>query len=260
MEQPPTVPPEYPGTRELLRIARGFSCLFWGLPLTLLLFYRALDVAAINRLHVPPHLFGVVLLYVGMGLLYFSGVPSPRWRRTARGGLFAAFLLLYFGPFVHWYATLPCAGFYFTANLFLFAGAVIWFLWAANRLGLLLGILAGNADFAADARICARSVLVLMLVPLLVALGLGAVLSIRYESTVLSEINGIRLVTPVWIQGFFLLPLSLTMLTLWKAKECSLHAVHFPRRSGARPGGRPDSRQIDGGRGGGWEGDNGRGD
>lgn len=221
--------PVFPTTRELLRIARGFSCLFWGLPLTVLLFFRAIDVAFLNQVRMPAYLLGVAVLYFGMGLHYFCGLESPWWRRTARGGLFSSFLLLYFGPFVYWFSSMPRVGVYFVVNLILLMISVMWLLWSASWLSSKLGTLTGDAELAIEARVCAWSVVVLMLIPSVVVVGVSSIMAARYESSLVSEMQGVRLVAPVWVQIFYLLPLSLTMVAVWKAKERSLQALHIAR-------------------------------
>ncbi len=37
----------------LIRVARGFSCVFWGIPLSLLLFSGALDVRLFAHIRMP---------------------------------------------------------------------------------------------------------------------------------------------------------------------------------------------------------------
>ena len=150
---------------------------------------------------------------------------SRAWRRTARSGLFASFLLLYFGPFVYWYASLPRVGWYFTGNLLVLMGSVVLLLWAASKLSSLMGELIGDKELAAEARLCAWSVLVLMFIPAVALTVIGGVMAVRYESSLVSELQGLRLNLPVWVQIFLLLPLSLTMVALWKAKERTLQAV-----------------------------------
>ena len=94
-----------------------------------------------------------------------------------------------------------------------------WLLWSINQLASEIGAMTGDLDLAIEARICAWSVVAFMLIPLVVMTMFSGALAQQYESNLLSEIQGLRNSTPLWVQIFFFLPLSLTMVAAWKAKE-----------------------------------------
>ena len=206
-------------SRRLIPAMRGFSCIFWGMPISILLNVHAIEIAMLGRFCIPSYLVGMLMITIGMAFLYFARMESVFWGKTSRGGLLASCILISFGPFVYWFTYLPRVGFYYTGNLMLMVLSFHWLLWSINQLASEIGAMTGDLDLAIEARICAWSVVAFMLVPLVLILMFSGALVQRYESNLLSEIQGLRNQTPIWAQIFFFLPLSLTMVATWKAKE-----------------------------------------
>lgn len=212
--------PSPPSPAGLLWGARGFSCVFWGVPLGIGLYFQALDLRQIPWFRdVPPHLVGVVMVCAGAVMLVRAGLVTPGWRKAAREVLAAALLLAYLGPFVYWSARLPVDSLYYQGNLGLLLGGLIWLLFRVNTVAAEVGILAGDQSFVAESRLSGWVVLVLTVLPGLGGAIAGAILAGRYHSTMLAELQGLGRHLPFWIAMWLVIPLALSMSSAWKAKE-----------------------------------------
>ncbi|MEM7393083.1 MAG: IclR family transcriptional regulator C-terminal domain-containing protein, partial [Verrucomicrobiota bacterium] len=60
-------------TEQLVILAKGFSRIFWGIPIALLLFIGAISINFIPAMRLPSYVFGILLIYWGMVLLYRAG-------------------------------------------------------------------------------------------------------------------------------------------------------------------------------------------
>ena len=117
----------------LIRVARGFSCIFWGIPLSLLLFSGKLDIRLFSFVRMPAYVLGIFLAYIGTVFLQRAGALSDMWTRRVRQALFLLLVEVYLAPFVYWWRQMPHVP-YFTANM---AGLVLcttWGLFVVNRL------------------------------------------------------------------------------------------------------------------------------
>jgi hypothetical protein len=203
----------------IVRLLRGFTAVFWGLPVSLLLFFGAVDVNIVVWFRLPTYILGVAVVYIGLALLRFSGLDRGPWKKQARNGLIAAFLLIYLGPFVYWYSFLPRSGWYYLTNLCLLLGAAMWLLFAVNRLAGELGAETQDRDLMMESRLCSWSIVLLMVLPMILTTAFSSYMALKYESSLVAEMRGVRQESPWWIHIFFLIPLSLTMTSSWKAKE-----------------------------------------
>ena len=203
----------------LVRMIRGFGAVFWGLPISLLLFFGAVEVHLASQVRLPSCIAGLVVVYVGLVLLRFSGLRAKGWARHARNGLISTFLLIYLGPFIYWYTYLPPSGAYYMLNMGLFSVSVILLLFSVNRLAAELGHEAHDRDLMVESRLCGWSVILLMFLPTALTAVFSSYMAMKYESSLLAEMRGVRRSSPLWIHIFFLIPLSLTMTSAWKAKE-----------------------------------------
>ena len=209
----------------IVRAMRGFAFIFWGLPLTLLLYFRALDIRTMDGLRLPSYILGMGIIYVGFVLVLHCAVQSAHWKRYARHGLVSSFLLIYLGPFVYWYRYIPRVGAHYMINSLLLITCIIWLLFTINWLASELGHLVGDDSLKLESRLFGWSVGLMMLVPLLITFVFGYVMAVRYESSLITEIRVVRHDSPAWIQILFLLPISLTMMSAWKGKERCLQIL-----------------------------------
>lgn len=210
---------------QLVRAARGFSALFWGLPISTMLYFNAVEIRAISQLSFPAYVVGMGVVVMGLLHLHRARFESSTWSRYSRRSLFAGFLILYMAPVVFWYRVLPPLGTYYAVNIACLTASVVWLLLGINRLVEGLGVVTANPDLSIEARLCGWSVVVLMVIPVTGLLAISVFLSVKYQSTILSEIRTLQETLPSWIHIFLLVPLSLTMIVTWKAKEQCLDAL-----------------------------------
>lgn len=223
---PPPMPGgvEFPSTRSSLHLIRGFSWVFWGLPLTLLLFFGAVEIEVLARLQFPSYALGVLALFVGMIRLGRVGPLTGSWLGWARSGILLSFMMLYLAPFVYWWQRAPYVGF-FGANMWILLGCTMFILVVVNRLSSELGGRYGDSTFAIEARLCAWSVVVLMMLPFCIAIGYAYHVQRKYDVPLRSTLGVAHKEMPFWLHVFFLLPFTLTMTTVWKARERAMQGL-----------------------------------
>ena len=201
---------------QILRIARGFSCLFWSLP-----FISAAHALALGGL-VPERwmLAGLPASFLplacGLWMLRAAGEPVPRWRvRVGRVAL-VALLVAWLSPFLLWWTAVPLR-YYFAAN----AGAHYLLL-----IVLLAGLNRLAADFAQilnDTALRREALAGLWMVLWLSACTVGALVWLFQRAgllaaglpAVLAELAAL----PREAQTLFMLPYAMTAYTMWRAKE-----------------------------------------
>lgn len=216
--------PRSPGAKASLSLIRGFSWSFWGLPLTLLLFFGALQVEVLTRLQLPSYALGVVILFVGMLHLAKAGPLTRGWMGWACSGVMLSFVMLYLAPFVYWWQRAPHVRF-FGANMWLLLACTMLILVVVNRLASELGKHQEDSTFAIEARLCAWSVVVLMMLPFGIALGYAYYTLHKYGVTMRTTLGLAHKEMPFWLHVFFLLPFTLTMTTVWKARERAMKGL-----------------------------------
>jgi hypothetical protein len=215
----------------LLRAARGFSCLFWGIPLGLLLFSSrtvgfggAISIRAFSAIRLPTYILAVVVMYIGVIYLSRAGNLTRSWARYARKALFLLFLLMYFAPFFHWWDRMPHETF-FTVNVLAFVFCTVWVLYVLNQLAGLAGVALDDDTFYIEAKLCGWSVVLLMLLPFAGIVIYALQASLRFKSSLYTEFSQVYRDLPPWMFPLFLLPFTLTMASTWKAKETCLRGL-----------------------------------
>jgi hypothetical protein len=211
-------------TQCLLAIMRGFSWVLWGLPLTLLLFFNALQVQVLAQLRLPSYVVGVVILFVGLTRIARSGSVTPSWQRWARAGVLLSFIMAYLAPFVYWWQHAPHIRF-FGINMWLLLACTMLVLVVVNRLASEVGKACYDTTFATEARLSAWSVVVLMMFPFGIAVGYAYYTLYKYGVSVQATLGIAHREMPFWLHVFFLLPFTLTMTMAWKARERSVKGL-----------------------------------
>ena len=201
-----------------LRLARGFSCLFWSLPPMAAAHAAALggllparETAALMAASCAP-------LAIGLWMLRAAGLGQPDWRtRLGRVGLLAL-ATAGLGPFLAWWTQAPAQG-YLAAN----AGAHF-----ATLVALLAGVnrLAGAAARGLDDAALRREALAgLGMVLWLSACTVGALAWLFHRAGLLEA--GLAAVLarladlPAEARALFLLPYAMTAYVAWRTKEAA---------------------------------------
>lgn len=219
-------------------VARGLSALFWGLPLALVLAVQSLTINPFGHLGIVSLLApsaGFALLFYGLFLLGSFPAFDPGWRGLLDRARLPALTCLGLSPFLHWYRRLPDNDFFVAAVhlLGLFGVALLITLNVlVRRLTTampdpLLRLEAGT--FTRFNNGCLLALPLLVLVWALAWRWLGAPTHVRL---LLQWIEPFRFMVLLFL---LLLPLSMTMSMLWKAKETLLKLV-----SGDSPPADPD--------------------
>lgn len=202
-----------------VRAWRGLACVFWGLPLSAVLFFGAVDLVWWQRVPMPPYVIGAVVVSVGSLLLWRARLPDRRWGADSRNAVLAAGLLLYFAPLVRWYTFLERSGWHYLLNVAGLLAAVVWMVWLFNRLAGRVGLLVGDEVMAAESFLCGWLAAGMATAPMVLAAILGSYLAVRDETRLAAQVHVAHQQSGTWVPAFVLLPLSLTMVSVWKAKE-----------------------------------------
>lgn len=215
---------------QLLRVARGFNCVFWGIPLTLLLFFNAIRFPFWAAMPLPPYVLGVLVIYGGLILLHAAGRLTPRWAGLLRAGFAALFLHIYFAPFVCWWQRLPHVPFFLVNVICLFL-CTMWLLLVINRLAGELACALDDTGFCLETEICGWSLILLLLLPFLAVFLFSLQAALRHQSDLHAELFQLVRLVPRWALALCLVPFALSMAVAWKAKERCLRRL----RAGAAP-------------------------
>ncbi len=208
--------------RRMGKLVRGLSALFWGLPLTLLVyvqtartdFFDALGFFAI----IPPALVSGLLLY-GLSQLGHFQRQERIWRNTLERARIFAVINLGLSPFLHWWHRLPLVELYNLAVLLL-AGSSLIFILILNRVLDRLAAMLPDETLRLETKLFTNfNRQVLLAIPILLVgfIALGFIPNLPTTMRLLldhAETLGL------WVLMFLILmPLAMTMALIWKIKE-----------------------------------------
>ncbi len=215
----------------LRRLVRGLTAIFWGLPSTLLVcvlmavaeFPRALGCA-------PPLITTGLLLLGTLELARFQ--PKERvWQTAVERAQLLALASFGLSPFVYFWSRVPTEAYYLQATLALAATGLLFLLQLNHVLQRLVALLP-DETLREDTRFFTRLNLTLMVLgavlvggwhllaqlnflpqPVIEALDFGSVARIRFALLV----------------ALVLVPVSVTMSLVWKARDAVLGSVFGSR-------------------------------
>jgi hypothetical protein len=203
----------------LIRVARGFSCIFWGIPLSLLLFGGKLDIHLFSFVRMPAYVVGVFLAYIGATYLQRAGPFHDLWSRRVRQALFLLLVEIYLAPFVYWWRQMPQVP-YFAANMTGLVLCTTWGLFVVNRLAGEVCKLIHDRTFFIETQVAGRLAAGFMIIPLAHAV-------YDFVCSVLQPADNLffDLHLPSWLYASTLLPFLITMAVSWQIKERCLQAL-----------------------------------
>lgn len=215
--------------RSLGRLSRGLSCLFWGLPLALLICAQAIRTDWLRSLGVVPPLLTTGLLLFGLWQMR----SFQRQERIWTASLFRTQLLatVNFGlsPFLFWWSQMP-GNSYFLAAVLMFGVSSVSFLASLNTTIERLGAMLPDETLRYETRqftAVNRWLLFLML-----ALA-GFFLGVSQSPDLFSRFQGVFAAIAQFyrwfVVSFILLPVAMTMALLWKTKEVILESLFSGR-------------------------------
>jgi hypothetical protein len=218
-------PPPMPLTADqLLGIARGFSRIFWGIGITLLILTNTIRVELVRPVLLPWHIIGLAIVVAGAAALRRAGPPSRAWARRATLLLAASLLQLYFVPFTIWWKDLPGVPWY-TFNMYALIAVTLALLAASNGLVTEAGVVLGDRVLETKGRLCQVSVAFFILGPAFALLFYTLLMHLRAPEGVTIRIETSQYAWPFWMYFFALVPFLLTMGTAWDCKERCLRGL-----------------------------------
>lgn len=210
--------------RLLVQVVRGFTALFWGLGLVVLLLTGALQLPLLDRWPLPRHAPAMLVLAAGAIGLWRSPVDVATWRARTRSLALAVLAHIYLLPFFRWWQLAPQQPF-FSIHMVVVLLATAWMLLAANLLAGELGRATRNPVLVIEARLCGWSVLLLG----------GVLLSLALVDEVREVfLHPLLAGRPLWLHtgssarawlilhGLICLPFLLTMASVWEARSEAL--------------------------------------
>jgi hypothetical protein len=206
---------------QLVHAARGFSCLFWGMALGLLLFTNIIAVRVPTVFRLPAYMIGVVAVVTGATVFHRMSPLSARWGRQSRQLLAASLMQLYMVPFVGWWQQAP-GQLYYALNLVAMLTIAVWLLAVVCLLAAETGYILHHDALHAEGRICAVVAPMIFFGPTaFVAVQSVAGTTARGTSFLL-EVLSFAPADYAWLRFVAIIPFLLSMAIVWEAKECCL--------------------------------------
>lgn len=209
----------------LRRLARGLSCLFWGLPLALLVCARGVQTDLLTRMGVFPPLIATSLLFFGTWQLGSFQRQERIWVAVQTRAQLLALFILGLSPFLYWFNQVP-GNRYFESAALLFNFGGMLFLITLNSLLQRLGAMLPDETLRAETRLFTAVNRWLIVVSLgLSLLFLYAARSTTIPGRFTDAFDAIIQSRSLFIMPCILIALAMTMALLWKTKEVILESV-----------------------------------
>lgn len=211
--------------RSLRRLARGLSCLFWGLPLTLLVCVRGVQTDLLGRMGIVPPLLATGLLLFGTWQLSSFQRQERIWVAAQGRAQLLALLNLGLSPFIYWFSQVS-GNEYFAFAALLFQLGSLMFLTTVNTLLERLGAMLPDETLRAETRLF--TAVNRWLIMILLVLAVLFFFSLRSPDVVSRFPHLLEIIAQnrmVFTLPFILIALAMTMALLWKTKEVILESV-----------------------------------
>lgn len=233
------------------RVVRGLSALFWGLPIALLTatniargeswrageifgpyswYEGGLKLVLDTGLACIPAAAALFLLLYGLRSLVGFHSQERIWIAAVERATILNVLLIGLLPFAHWWHLQPRQPMYVQSlGLFILAG--ITFILSLNRVLVRLAAMLPDEVLRSDTRLFAQvNRSLILLLAFLMGLEVAALwLGPRMPDVVHVFLADLSESRPWLVVMLALLPLSLTMTLLWKAKEAVLQTIYHSR-------------------------------
>jgi cytochrome bd-type quinol oxidase subunit 2 len=225
--------------RAMGRVARGLSCLFWGVPLTLVVVVLGLRTDEFIRFGIVPPMIATALLVTGTWHLGTFQQQERIWVAAQSRAHLLAMMLFGLSPFLYWAgrtviisetgtASLPQI--YFTVATLLFHLCAIGFLGSLNTVIARLAAMLPDETLRLESRSFAALNHWLLWITLIVV---SLIYKIRQTPGFPSDFPRLReviLANPeLFTLPFLLLAVAMTMALLWKSKEVILENIFSQR-------------------------------
>ena len=216
--------------RRLGRLVRGLSALFWGLPLTLLVYIQTARTDffdALGAFAILPPIFVSGLLIYGLAQIGKFQTQERIWQTIVERAKIFGIVNLGLAPFLFWWHRFPFVELYNLA-IILLGGSSLLFLFILNRVLQRLAAMLPDETLRLETKLFTtfnRRMLLAIPILLLVYFAIGFIsplpdfLSFILERT---DADGHGL----WLVMFLILmPLAMTMALIWKIKEVVFSSI-----------------------------------
>ncbi|HEX4121112.1 MAG TPA: hypothetical protein VH619_10885 [Verrucomicrobiae bacterium] len=219
--------------RNLGRLARGLSTLFWVLPITLVV---SVETARTDRLEflgaaafVPAVILNIVLWY-GLRQLRDFQKQERIWQQALNRAELFAIANIGLSPFLYWWHRFPTIQFYLASVEFLAASALL-FLMQINQVLRRLSAMLPDEMLRAETRTYSACNIWMFL-----AVFAGLCLYAKFRPLSMTEIvvGGFHFYPQermMWLGLFLtLMPVAMTMALIWKLKEAIFTGIFETER------------------------------
>ncbi len=209
----------------LLRMSRGFSCLFWSMPLLAAVHAGFWIVQLPLRWVLGAWLACFLPLVCGLWMLRADETPPRNWESSLRSASRWVLIAICLCPFLVWWKASPL-NFYFAGNAAAYLLAMIILLTQLNRLAGAFATGLGDVPLRRESR--AGWIMVVWLS----VCTIGALVWLFHRSgildagasTVLAQLSEL----PHEARTLFLLPYAMTAYVMWRAKETGFRRASAP--------------------------------
>lgn len=212
--------PGEPGIQPVrfLFLAKGFSRIFWGLLIAMVLFFGNASVEVFHFVRIPAYVVGSALAAWGLWMLSEAGGVEAKWHSRVRAALAMVGLQIYFSPFFEWWKMSPHVLIYMANVLGLLLVSMLALLWVNVLAASVFRRLADRGG-QIEAWSFAGSIVLLMIAPLVLTVIFCLVAAMRYHTDFEFEIWETVVRLPIWVYMILTIPCSLTLIASWKVKE-----------------------------------------
>lgn len=221
----PESPPNPELLRALLRLVRGLSALFWGLPVALIVCVQTAKSESLRTFNVLPPIIVTGWLVYGVWQLGHFQKQERIWVKALDWTKQFGLVQLGLSPFLYWWNQRPDEEFY-AAVITLMGVCGLLFLSSLNLALYRLSTMLPDEALRQETRHFTRLNRSLLLGILALAVAFRFLL--HYPSLITPALEILMTLGPgvLWLLVFLsLLPLAMTMALLWKIKEVILESV-----------------------------------
>lgn len=210
--------------RQLLRISSCCGRMIAGLLLCVVFMVGVAHLPYTYGLDLPSCILGFLIIYSGVIPLSLVHGITPNWHNMSRASLCLGILILYFTPFLFWWASQP-------NDLYYAVNGVLCLISITGLLALLNAMASGYARrvedeaFHLEARLSMWAVLAIYGIPLMAALFFCVGFIMRHQSNPLAQLRLSLSNVLDFLVMIACIPLALTSINLWKTRQKCIELI-----------------------------------
>lgn len=229
--------PELVSKAELIsalgKLVRSLSALFWGLPLTLIVYVQTARtdwMDGLEKLAMIPAIIVTGLLYYSLSLMRHFQKQERVWIRSVERAQFLTFINLGLCPFLYWWHRRPGVPLYDISIVFLGFSSIL-FLFHLNQVLQRLALMLPDETLRLETKLFTsfnRSLLIAIPILLTVFFTLSRINTL--PPLVIQLLNFVQPFGVGLLLFLVLMPLAMTMALIWKIKEVIFASVFDGQR------------------------------